>query len=89
MKVQQAITGKMKHMVFWKNAYSNWLTAVSASGSTTGCTRNGLDDRPSQFKNGVTTLSAGLTQVLQDGTNTYLYGVNRIAQVAETQTGLP
>ena len=35
-----------------------------------------------------------LTQVLQDGTNTYVYGVNpltgtvgRIAQVAETQTG--
>ncbi len=25
--------------------------------------------------------------MLQDGTNTYLYGVNRIAQVSETQTG--
>jgi hypothetical protein len=73
-------------------ARDNQLTAVSASGSTTGCTRNGLDDRLSQFKNGVTThytldLNAGLTQVLQDGANTYLYGVNRIAQVAETQTG--
>ena len=32
-------------------------------------------------------LNAGLTQVLQDGTNSYVYGVNRIAQVAETQTG--
>ncbi len=32
-------------------------------------------------------LNAGLTQVLQDGTNSYLYGVNRIAQVSETQTG--
>ena len=54
---------------------------------TTGCTCNGLGDRLSQFKNGVATLNAGLTQVLQDGANTYLYGVNRIAQVAETQTG--
>jgi hypothetical protein len=45
---------------------------------TIGCTRNGLGDRPSQFKNGVTThytldLNAGLTQVLQDGINKYLY----------------
>ena len=54
---------------------------------TTGCTCNGLGDRLSQFKNGVATLNAGLTQVLQDGANTYLYGVNREAQVAETQTG--
>jgi hypothetical protein len=50
------------------------LTALSASGLTIGCTRNGLADHPSQFKNGVTTLSAGLTQVLQDGAKTYLYG---------------
>jgi hypothetical protein len=41
---------------------------------TTGCTCNGLGDRPSQFKNGVTTLSAGLTQALQDGINMYLRG---------------
>jgi hypothetical protein len=38
-----------------------------------------------QTVNSVTTqytldLNAGLTQVLQDGTNTYLYGVSRIAQ---------
>ncbi len=32
-------------------------------------------------------LNAGLTQVLQDGTNTYVYGVNRIAQVSETHSG--
>jgi RHS repeat-associated protein len=68
------------------------LTPLSASGLTIGYTYNGLGDRLSQFKDGVTThytldLNAGLTQVLQDGTNTYLYGVNRIAQVAETQTG--
>lgn len=70
----------------------------SASGLTIGYTYNGLGDRLSQFTNGVTThytldLNAGLTQVLQDGANTYLYGVNplrgpcSIAQVAETQTG--
>jgi hypothetical protein len=47
---------------------------LSTSGLTTGCTRNGLGDRLSQFKNGVTTRNAGLTQVLQDGANTYLYG---------------
>ena len=73
-------------------ARDNRLTAVNASGLTIGYTYNGLGDRLSQFKDGVTThhtldLNAGLTQVLQDGTNTYLYGVNRIAQVAGTQTG--
>jgi len=31
--------------------------------------------------------SAGPTQILQGGMNTFLYGVNREAQVAETQTG--
>jgi RHS repeat-associated protein len=41
--------------------------------------------------NGVTTdyvldINTGLTQVLQDGTNTYLYGVNRIAQSTTTET---
>ncbi|MEK7784491.1 MAG: hypothetical protein AAB658_03555, partial [Chloroflexota bacterium] len=46
---------------------------------------NGLGDRLSQTVNGVTTtytldLNAGLTQVLADGTNTYLYGNGRIAQ---------
>jgi YD repeat-containing protein len=46
---------------------------------------NGLGDRLSQTSNSVTTnytldLNAGLTQVLGDGTNTYLYGMNRISQ---------
>jgi hypothetical protein len=53
---------------------ANQLTAFSTSGLTTGCTRNGLGNRLSQLKNGVTTITAGLTQVLQDGTNTYLCG---------------
>lgn len=42
---------------------------------------NGLGDRLTQ--NGVNytlDLNAGLTQVLSDGTNTYLYGLGRIAE---------
>ena len=50
---------------------------------------NGLGDRLSQTVNGVTTnytldLNAGLTQVLNDGTNAYVYGLGRIAQVNAT-----
>ena len=46
---------------------------------------NGLGDRLSETANSQTThytmdLNAGLTQVLQDGTNTYLYGAGRVAQ---------
>jgi hypothetical protein len=33
-----------------------------------------VDNPTSQFKNGVTTLNAGLTQALQDGANPHLYG---------------
>ena len=52
----------------------------------------GLGDRLQQINNGTTTnytldINSGLTQVLQDGTNTYLYGNGRISQVAATQTG--
>ncbi len=47
---------------------------------------NGLGDRLQQTVDEETTtyvldLNAGLTQVLDDGTNTYLYGNGRIAQV--------
>ncbi|MBI4675093.1 MAG: hypothetical protein HY741_25920 [Chloroflexi bacterium] len=46
---------------------------------------NGLGDRLRQTVGGVTTTyvndyAAGLTQVLSDGTNTYLYGAGRIGQ---------
>ena len=46
-------------------------------------------DRVSQTVNGVTTnyvldSASALTQVLQDGTNTYVYGVDRIAQMNGT-----
>ena len=52
---------------------------------------DGLGDRLQQTVNSETTnytldLNAGLTQVLDDGTNTYLYGVDRIAQVGGENT---
>ena len=50
---------------------------------------DGLGDRHQQVVDGVTTnyildLAAGLPQVLDDGTNTYLYGNGRIAQAGST-----
>ena len=52
---------------------------------------NGLGDRLRQTVNGVVTtytldLNADLTQVLADGTNTYLYGNGRVAQQNVTST---
>ncbi len=46
---------------------------------------NGLGDRMQQTVHGATDtyaldIAGGLTQVLQDGKNTYLYGVRRISQ---------
>jgi RHS repeat-associated protein len=63
---------------------ANRLTAISGQQSAV-YGYNGLGDRLSQ--NGVDytlDLNAGLTQVLSDGTNTYLYGVDRITQVNTT-----
>ena len=63
---------------------ANRLTSISGGQSATYA-YNGLGDRLSQ--NGVNytlDLNAGLTQVLNDGTNNYLYGVGRIAQVNTT-----
>jgi RHS repeat-associated protein len=60
---------------------ANRLTSLSG-GQTATYAYNGLGDRLTQ--NGVNytlDLNAGLTQVLNDGTNQYLYGVGRIAQV--------
>jgi len=52
---------------------------------------NGLNDRLQETVNGITTtftmdLNTGLTQALSDGTNTYIYGLGRIAQAAGTDT---
>ena len=79
---------------------ANRLSSVTSSqGSVTSYAYNGLGDRlqetrwvePVETTNGVTTtfsmdLNAGLTQALSDGTNDYIYGVGRIAQVSATDT---
>ena len=64
---------------------ANRLVGVSGVGISVSYSYNGLGDRLSETANSQTThytmdLNAGLTQVLQDGTNTYLYGAGRIAQ---------
>ena len=57
---------------------------MSVNGTTT-YSYNGLGDRLSQTVNGIPTnytldLNTGLTQVLDDGTNSYTYGQGRISQ---------
>jgi RHS repeat-associated protein len=64
---------------------ANRLVAVSGQGSAYSFAYNGLGDRVSQTVNGVPTnyvldLNAGLTQVLSDGANAYLYGNGRIGE---------
>ena len=65
---------------------ANRLTAVSGPPSETSqqsatYAYNGLGDRLSQDGvNYTLDLNAGLTQVLDDGTNTYTYGLGRISQ---------
>ena len=64
---------------------ANRLIGVSGVGIAVSYEYNGLGDRLCETANGQTThytmdLNAGLTQVLQDGTYTYLYGTGRIAQ---------
>ena len=71
---------------------ANKLVGVTKGTSNIVYTYSGLGDRLKQIADGVTTdytldINAGLTQVLDDGTNKYLYGNQRISQIAETQTG--
>jgi RHS repeat-associated protein len=72
------------------NAYAydsaNRLTAVSGKQEAVSYAYDGLGNRLQQVVNGnkttyVNDLNAGLTQILSDGTNTYLYGNDRIAQL--------
>ncbi|MBI1801352.1 MAG: RHS repeat-associated core domain-containing protein, partial [Chloroflexi bacterium] len=70
---------------------ANRLTSVTQGVNTYTFAYNGLSDRLRQTVNGAPTnytldLNAGLTQVLADGTNTYLYGNGRIAQQSTTGT---
>ena len=67
--------------------YANRLISVTGPESTSTFSYNGFGDRLQQTVDGVTTnytldLNIGLTQVLSDGTNTYLYGNGRISQHA-------
>jgi len=68
---------------------ANRLTSAEQGANTYTFAYSGLGDRMRQVAGGITTtytldLNAGLTQVLADGTNTYLYGNGRIAQYAGT-----
>ncbi len=65
--------------------HANRLAVVSSQSSVVSFGYNGLGDRYQQTINGETItftldLAAGLTQVLDDGINTYIYGIGRIAQ---------
>ena len=64
--------------------HANRLMSVSGA-SSASYTYNGLGNRLQQTVDSVTTtysldLAAGLTQVLADGDNTYLYGIGRIGE---------
>jgi len=75
------------------NAYTydsaNRLATLTGPGVTASYLYNGLGDRLQETTNDVTTtftmdLNSGLTQVLDDGTNSYIYGNGRIAQLDTT-----
>jgi RHS repeat-associated protein len=64
---------------------ANRLATVVQGSTTYGFTYNGLGDRLRQTVNGTSTtyaldLASGLTQVLTDGSNLYLYGVDRVGE---------
>jgi RHS repeat-associated protein len=67
---------------------ANRLTSVTGTNTST-YEYNGLGDRLRQTVNSVTTnytldLNTGLTQVLADGSNSYLYGLGRIGELQLT-----
>jgi RHS repeat-associated protein len=71
---------------------ANRLTAVSGTGYAYQYVYNGSGDRIASILDGTATtyaldLNTGLTQVLTDGSNTYLYGYTRIAQVRNDAAG--
>lgn len=66
--------------------HANRLVGVTQGSDVYNFAYLGTGDRIGQTANGVTTmyaldLNTGLTQVLSDGANTYLYGNGRIAQM--------
>jgi RHS repeat-associated protein len=71
--------------------FANRLKTLTGQGNTVTYTYNGLGDRLRETVNGNPTtftmdLNTGLTQALSDGTNTYIYGLGRIAQVNSNGT---
>jgi RHS repeat-associated protein len=72
--------------------HANRLVSVTSNQlSVSSYQYNGQGDRLSQTVDGVTTnytldLNGGLTQVLADGTNTYLYGRSRLAETSAAGT---
>ncbi len=69
--------------------HANRLVGVSGAGLAANYAYNGLGDRLRQTANSVTTeyvldLAAGLTQVLSDETNAYLYGAGGSAKSSRT-----
>jgi len=65
--------------------HSNQLTGVSQGGVNYGYAYDGLGNRLRQTVGSTVTnylldTASGLSQVLADGTNTYLYGLGRISQ---------
>lgn len=65
--------------------HANRLTLVLMEGDTYNFAYNGLGDRLRQTVNGMPTsywldINSGLTQVLEDEANTYLYGMGRIGE---------
>jgi len=65
--------------------HANRLTGVTGTGLSANYEYNGLGDRLRQVVEGQTTdfvmdLNSGLSQVLTDGTNSYLYGHARLGQ---------
>ncbi len=71
--------------------FANRLISVVGPSGTTTYAYNGLGDRLQQTENGVTTtftmdLASDLPQVLDDGTNSYTYGIDRISQTTGADT---
>jgi hypothetical protein len=69
--------------------YVNRLQTLTGPSVSASYTYNGLGDCLQETVNGSTTtftmdLNTGLTQALSDGANTYIYGLDRIAQVNTT-----
>ena len=71
--------------------HASRLVSVDQGSDSYAFSYNALGDRLQQTENGTPTdytldLNTGLTQVLSDGTNAYLYGLDRIAQEDATNT---